>query len=812
MEVLKHNLTSRIPILRMLPPRMVVAFLVLCGLGLRLALAPFTSHPYDFASWTSTMERFYNLSISPLYWWKFGTFLNAVFILSYALYLCFLQLIQAHSVLLLHVTLKIPFILADMGIAVVLYALAVKKGASWRNAAMLMSLWLLNPFAIFVSAVHGGTDAAPAFFVLLSVYFLQQNKLLRGFVSLLVGGMFKYYPLLLVPVFVLFSWRRTDRKMKGIGLISLVIILIANYAPVLLDPLKRDRWFSGLTSSMVPSSESSPWSLWILPRLIGFNLSTIAFSTTLIGAVAYLLFLAVFVWKIVRRKFELEEPDVLKAYLAVIIIFVALIPISNPQFLLWILPLLLYFSFAMNKPIGYTAATILWLFNLAALFVSFSPQVYLLDSIPKVFTFGGFAWPYVNSSISVLFKAVYSLLLLFVLIETLTWTSPLKKINDPKIERKPRSARAAKSMMSQSLFRTSRDFVFAIAMNLLVASLFFSLVFYPAWVSTYFQEPSEKPFDLYRLNEIQYPSTVTVVSSNSRFVEISTQVHVDLAPWLRESGWKYANSSLIIRMAKETSEHLLVSHDKAGNAALVSSNSRIDQVFSLREGSMALKFKVLMEEPQEYTESELKNLRFSLFYWNGNLVQSYTADKFQREMVVKGVFFYSFTVVKPLISGMYNLSASVENSTLTWYWNGGDSASSIDERYVNGHPTGVNSWFQVYEVPSFAVYFNNVSLGQVVANITGNCKISLNNHPRVIAENDILLITNERTREYLEEVFVEVKLDIRPKNPWWIHNTFLVYALAAVGLTVLASAAILLARLVMLINPATELWETRGSR
>jgi Gpi18-like mannosyltransferase len=645
--------------------KMVVAIMLFFGLCIRLALAPFTSHPYDFASWVSTMERFYNLSISPLYWWKFGTFLNAVFILSYGLYLAFVQAIQTHNVSLLHLILKAPFILADMGIAILLHALVIKTGGSWRQAVAVMSLWLFNPFAIFVSSIHGETDALSVFFVILSIYFLQQSKLVRSFTSLLVGGMFKYYPLLLLPIFVMFSWKQSNRRGKILGLIILITIPFVNFVPLLLDPLSRNRFFSGLTSSVVPSSESFPWSLWVLPWFVGLNLSSLNFSAALFLAVVFFSFWISFARVLVKRKFRLELPDVLRYYLIIIMAFVVLNPISNPQFLLWILPLLLYFSFAMNKEKGFMLAALLLLFNLAALFVSFSPSVYLLDSL-QTSVLSAFQWPYVNSAISNVLKAVYSLLLLYTLIEVLTWPTPVLKTM--RIRTEPNSQNVVPRVLTRfrNFFGGSRDFAFAMGINVLIVLLFFSLIFYPAWVSTYFLEPAEKPVDLYRLNEIRYSSGPVIASLNNSFFEVSTSVYVDLTSWLQEFGKDYANTSLIFQMKKETSAQLLVSHEKAGNAVLISSGSRIDQIFSLSEANMALKFKLLIGEPQECTKSDLRSLHFSLNRLDGNLIQVFNADQIQRDLVGGGWFFYIFTLVRPLMSGTYNLSASVENSALIW--------------------------------------------------------------------------------------------------------------------------------------------------
>ena len=634
--------------------RPVIA-LLLIGLGIRLSLAPFTSHPYDFASWVSVMERFFNLSISPFYAWKFGTFLNASFLFYYPLYLVFLQIAHVQNVLMLQLILKIPLILADMGIAIVLFSLAIKSGASLRKATLLMSFWIFNPFAIFVSAVHGQTDAFSTLFVILSVYFLQQKQFLKSFGSLLVGGMFKYYSLLLLPIFVLFSWKQTNKLTKIGGLILLILIPIANYAPVILDPVNRGLFFSGLSSSMEPTETSYPWSLWILPRLFGFSSSFPSSYATSILVVAYLSFLIIFVLYFIKRKAPLELRDVIKAYIAAITVFIAFTPVANPQFLLWILPLFLYFSFTMQKPQGYAFVTILWFFNLAALFTLFSPQVYVLNAVPNVFTMSDFFWPFVSPFDSIILKSIYSLLLLFALFRLLNWRLPVKQVQK---ELKEKLQNKTPLRLIKNCWRKfGRKSVFINGINLVTIVFFFSIVFYPAWAFAYFQHPSQTPVDLYRLNNIQYASAQLNISENSGFTSVRTQVKVDLASWLQASSAVYANSSLIIRVDGKTPEN-----------------------------------------------------------------------------------------------------------------------------------------------PPLLVFLNGDFVGQFIINSSGDAVVPLKGQFTPLFENDVLVTADRSTIKHVEQISIQVTLDIRPENPWWLNNVSLVYILAAFGVALLGGTFIFYAHLLKKSN------------
>jgi len=83
--------------------------------------------------------------------------------------------------------MKIPGILADLGIAYVIY-LFVRK----RSGVILAALWLINPISWYNSAIWGGTDSIVNLFGLLSFYYLIEKKYLAHSASFfLVSILFK---------------------------------------------------------------------------------------------------------------------------------------------------------------------------------------------------------------------------------------------------------------------------------------------------------------------------------------------------------------------------------------------------------------------------------------------------------------------------------------------------------------------------------------------------------------------------------------------------------------------------------------------
>ena len=69
--------------------------------------------------------------------------------------------------------IKLPAILADLGIGWLIYKLAPVKKKSSRLIAS--SLYLLNPAVIYISTVWGQIESIPIFFTLLSLYILKKN-------------------------------------------------------------------------------------------------------------------------------------------------------------------------------------------------------------------------------------------------------------------------------------------------------------------------------------------------------------------------------------------------------------------------------------------------------------------------------------------------------------------------------------------------------------------------------------------------------------------------------------------------------------
>ena len=124
--------------------------------------------------------------------------------------------------------LKLPAILADLGLSLVIYKLLSKFTKDKKKAMIGMCFYLFNPVTIFLSGVWGQTDSLIALFALLS------------FITLINGKTFISLPLFFVSLYIKPNWaifipfyiflvlikRPKFRQLLTGGLLAFVIFII----------------------------------------------------------------------------------------------------------------------------------------------------------------------------------------------------------------------------------------------------------------------------------------------------------------------------------------------------------------------------------------------------------------------------------------------------------------------------------------------------------------------------------------------------------------------------------------------------------
>ncbi|MBP5312579.1 MAG: hypothetical protein J6112_07095 [Clostridia bacterium] len=98
------------------------------------------------------------------------------------------------------VLVKLPSILADIAIGVIVYFAAIKKRYTFGNAIFFASIWLFNPVVLIDAACWGQVDSILALFVILCCIALNSRYYLAAGVFFGLGTMLKPQMIIFLPV------------------------------------------------------------------------------------------------------------------------------------------------------------------------------------------------------------------------------------------------------------------------------------------------------------------------------------------------------------------------------------------------------------------------------------------------------------------------------------------------------------------------------------------------------------------------------------------------------------------------------------
>lgn len=121
--------------------------------------------------------------------------------------------------------LKLPSILADLGIAYLIYRFL--KDIKKENLGILgTTIFLLNPVIWYNSSVWGQTDAVVNFFALLAFFLLLKRKLLLATVSLVLSFYIKASLLIFIPIFLIVAVRQKYKIVEVVKAVSIPLVII----------------------------------------------------------------------------------------------------------------------------------------------------------------------------------------------------------------------------------------------------------------------------------------------------------------------------------------------------------------------------------------------------------------------------------------------------------------------------------------------------------------------------------------------------------------------------------------------------------
>jgi hypothetical protein len=157
---------------------------------------------------------------------------------------------------LLVLIMKIPIILSDL-FAGFLTALLVQRAThSSRAARKAFFVWYLNPFNVFWMYYFGGYDVVPTTVVLLAALFGNSKQWFRSGFCLAVAGLLRLFPFLLLPFFLVYSYRD-----KPLSSMKLLISFLAPVFCALLSQLIVIESFDKVLAYIVSVPLSENWLL-----------------------------------------------------------------------------------------------------------------------------------------------------------------------------------------------------------------------------------------------------------------------------------------------------------------------------------------------------------------------------------------------------------------------------------------------------------------------------------------------------------------------------------------------------------------------
>lgn len=348
--------------------RLKLSTLLFAGLALRLVLAPFTSHPYDIAvMYRVTNDLFAGLNIyttnsftyPPLWAYVEYPLFTLVGLISPKLLgmQVNLNLPMENWKLppiitspLFNVLCKLPYIIADVLIALIIYDI-VKELRDKEHAKFSFVLWFFNPLVIGVSSVHGQFDVLPALMTLLSFCFLCRRNFLASGVTIGLGCLFKIYPVFLTPLY-LFSVAALEKERLSSGFQTAkriltgclefaggILISFCAFLFLLLnsnlyhDVFARTEIIPSLGGLSIFNIEYLPGFEW-LPSLIISNSRLVSLILTIV------LFAMIILVSYITFRSGGNFKTFLFGHIAILLAVYLTSPTVNPQYILWIVPFL----------------------------------------------------------------------------------------------------------------------------------------------------------------------------------------------------------------------------------------------------------------------------------------------------------------------------------------------------------------------------------------------------------------------------------------------------------------------------------------
>ncbi len=318
--------------------------IIIIGLLIRFLLAPFFGHPWDTYVWIQTGKIFLqNINVYEIsflinrYPWGFYSYPPIW------MYWCsFSQLINEIFFKNLHFQafiLKIPMIISDTFIALLIYKWIISH-SNEKNAEKGLLIWYLNPISIFITSIWGMFDSLTVLFSFSSAYYLSKKDYIKASFLLGIGTATKIFPAFFLPILLLFAYYKDKLK---IGKIIEKIILPFSSIPIIVSIPFLSNPYVYIKAISIHFSQVGQFTYWaLLGRIINPSYFSIFAPIITIIVILYAF------RKNHKEEIELDK-IINKLYIITLLTFFITSPKVNVQYMLWILPHLIWIYYIERK-------------------------------------------------------------------------------------------------------------------------------------------------------------------------------------------------------------------------------------------------------------------------------------------------------------------------------------------------------------------------------------------------------------------------------------------------------------------------------
>lgn len=222
--------------------------------------------------------------------------------------------------------LKSYYLFFDLGIAFLLLRLLNEE----KQKLMVLKFWMLNPLVIFTCYIQGQFDILPAFFIVLSLYYVLKSRLTLSMLCLGIGACFKNFPFFfLIPALILLGKTRLAK-------LKFFVLAVVPYLFLIYPYLGA----AGFKNAAVTSAQNQ--------RIFDFYFNLGSFDKVYVFIVGYtvILVLAYF------HNYGKNSKDTFQALWRInLIIYLWLFATVyfHPQWFIWGMPLLILFVVKNKK-------------------------------------------------------------------------------------------------------------------------------------------------------------------------------------------------------------------------------------------------------------------------------------------------------------------------------------------------------------------------------------------------------------------------------------------------------------------------------